>query len=1536
MGDNGVTGDDTGAVRSADLLSGALLRYGGEPEELARHLSVAQDRPVDSFAVAVTEIAGGDLEIMAVAEDAPLLVESILTVLDECGLRVAGLHHPVLPVTRDAAGRLVSIGDDGPAVDESWIRVRAFATNRCDPATIRRAVEQAFSLLMAVHRDADQIRARLAGLADSAIAPEPERNEYRQLIGWLGGGANFHLVGYAPGDGGPGLGVWSDPQIIRLQPLPEAPVRPVLDRAFLATGILRTQYPVVARLHDGAREHQFVGTFSPVGIYQSVWEIPVVRTKVADILKALGLESDSYSGQAAIELLQTYPLFGIFATPAAEMARRLRGLLTANVERSVRFFARRCYDGHTVSAIAFLPRDRYSSTTRQRIIAFAQRELAGSQPEFGTRLTDGPLAQLQVMLRVRGGSADADLSIGSAGHLRLEGLLAEAIRSWDDDVRARSGADSVVAGLLPVVSARYREERDPAGAAGDLPIVAGLAGGDVHVDVRCPDRHAWTFTFYLAGRDAALTDVLPMLASLGLTVLDEHPYRVDRADGLGVRIYEFAVRPGGELAPVGVEDMAERVATAFRRMWTGHTETDALNRLVLAAGLTSVEVSLLRTYVRYLRQCGVGSSVTHFAEVLAEYREVAAALTGLFLASFDPALDEAMRTNRVIAATEILDEQLAAVLSLDADRVLSALAMAIRATLRTNYFRHTDPECAEIDGEFAPTLAIKLATGELALAPAPRPAYEIFVHSPRVEGVHLRFGGVARGGCRWSDRREDFRTEVLGLVKAQAVKNAVIVPAGAKGGFVVRRPPAENLREEGIACYRAYVAALIQLTDNRSPDGTVVPPQAVVRRDGDDPYLVMAADKGTASFSDIANAISAHYGFWLGDAFASGGSVGYDHKAMGITARGAWEAVKRHFSELGIDVQTEEFTAVGIGDMSGDVFGNGMLASPCTRLVAAFDHRHIFVDPTPDAAVGYAERRRLFVLPRSSWADYRTGLISAGGGVWSREVKSIPISTQMRAALGLPDDVAALAPPDLIRAVLRAPVDLLFNAGIGTYIRSSAEADSAVGDKANDAVRISADTLRTRIVGEGGNLGVTERGRVQADLCGVRINTDALDNSAGVDCSDHEVNIKILLDTQIGAGALAAEERTALLGSMTDEVAALVLGDNIAQNAELGCARATADEAVDLHARVLAQLAADGVDLALETLPTPEALVERRDSPSHRGLTSPELATVMAHVKLGMKAELTGTALLDGDVFDPLVLRYFPEPLRGRFADGIREHRLRREIGATALVNQIVDDGGMTYPFQMAEATTATAEDVARAFAATNAVFGFSAQIARVRGTVQDTALLDAMTRAERTLLIRASRWFLEHRPQPLAIAAEVRRYRLVHELTSLIDQWARPTIAVAIERVAAGFVEQGADPELARSVAVAPYRLHLLDVADLAEIADRDPVEVGDLAFAVLERFAIDELLDAIGLQEPLDRWHLLARLAMRDDLHSLVRGLTLAILQLSEPGESAEDKIADWEATRSTHLARVRATVGQVMAEDGPGLAGLTVAVRALRSVV
>ncbi|MFT3714842.1 MAG: NAD-glutamate dehydrogenase [Gordonia sp. (in: high G+C Gram-positive bacteria)] len=1523
------------------LLDEALVPYtrdGGDRDQLSRHLAVGKDREPSGTRVGVDRRPDGTIEVFVVAANVPLLVESVLAVIADAGLTVEGINHPIMRAVRDGRGRLTGFGGDD-AVDESWICVHTFASASCDPAGLATDVRRAVATLDAVTADGDAMRDALRARAGSAGGDDAE---YDALIEWFAEAANFHLVGYATSDGGPGLGVWSGDDTVRLQPV-AAPGRPVIDRAYLETDVLRTRYPLVLRFADGSVEHQFVGTLTPTGTYQSVQEIPLVRTKVAGVLKALGVSADSFNGLAAIDILQTYPLVGLFASPVSSLTRRVSELLAANVEHTVRLFLRLCADGHTASVMAFVPRDRYDSTVRNRVIDSVTTALDGADPQFATRITEAPLAQLQVTVRLRRTPDPAGFEFGSDLHTGLQASVIDAVRSWDDDVRDLTATDSSVAGLLPAVSDRYREERDPAGAARDLPIVAGLAADGLHITVA--EGEPWTLTLYLAGRDAALTDVLPMLGSLGLTVLDERPFRVDRADGVGVRIYEFAVRPAPGVEVADGDDLTGRLADGLRRMWLAEVDVDDLNRLILGAGATAREVAMLRTYVRYLGQCEAIGSVTHAAEVLGEHADVTRALIRVFTTSFDPALDDTARPRLTAAATDHLSEALSGVLSLDADRVLSALAAAVEATLRTNYYRADDPACRALDGEFSPVLAVKIATDRLTVAPEPRPLFEIFVHSPRVEGVHLRFGAVARGGCRWSDRREDFRTEILGLAKAQAVKNAVIVPAGAKGGFVVRRPPVATgdaaarqaaQREEGVACYRAFVAALIALTDDLHPDtGDVVPPAAVVRRDGDDPYLVMAADKGTASFSDIANGVAAHYGFWLGDAFASGGSIGYDHKAMGITARGAWEAVKRHFAELGTDIQRDEFTVVGIGDMSGDVFGNGMLLSPCTRLVAAFDHRHVFVDPDPDASSSFDERARLFALPRSSWADYRRDLISDCGGVWSREVKSIPVSPEMRACLGMPADVVELSPPDLIRAILRAPVDLLFNGGIGTYVKASTESDQQVGDKANDAVRVDGRDLRVRVVGEGGNLGVTALGRVEADLAGIRINTNAMDNSAGVDCSDHEVNIKILLDAQISAGALDAGDRTALLESMTDEVAELVLADNIAQNAELGAARARADHDVDLHGRLLTRLADRGVELALDALPTADELRDRADS-TGRGLTSPELATVMAHVKLLTKSDLLATGLLANEYFDPMVVDYFPQPLRDRFADGMTALRLRPEIVATVLVNRIVDDAGTTHLFRTTESASAGTEDAVRATMAADGAFGLSALIERIRDTSVPVATVDAMTITVRGLYAGASAWFLHNRPQPLAVAAEVRRYRTARELGDSIDSWARPRVAGQMAATADGLRARGVPTDLAQTLARVPHEVPLLDIVDIAEITERDPLQVGDLTFAVLEHFRIDELLTAVDDLDTAGHWPRQARTLLRGDLYDLTRALTLAILQASMPGETAVEMIADWVSSRGVALKRAEELLDEVAGDGEPDLAALTVAVGALRRVV
>ena len=912
---------------------------------------------------------------------------------------------------------------------------------------------------------------------------------------------------------------------------------------------------------------------------------------------------------------------------------------------------------------------------------------------------------------------DVDTSLGN--ETRIQGLLTEAARTWGDRLIGAVKSGSIdqpnaehYAAAFPEV---YKQAVEPLDAINDIAIIEQLQDDSVRpVLTDTAEEGIAQLTLYLGGHSASLSDLLPMLQSMGVVVLEERPFTVTRPDGLPVWIYQFKISPHKSIPviPPGPEHDAteDRFADAVTAIWNGHAEIDRFNELVMRAGLTWQQAAILRSYAKYLRQAGFPYSQAHIESVVNDNAKTARSLVELFEALFNPAAatEDAPKRDAQAAAAAVAAD-IDALVSLDTDRVLRAFASMIQATLRTNYFV-SSPDSARHQN----VLSFKLNPRLIDELPLPRPRFEIFVYSPRVEGVHLRFGFVARGGLRWSDRKEDFRTEILGLVKAQAVKNAVIVPVGAKGGFVVKCPPLmtgdaaadrDAQRNEGIACYKLFISGLLDITDNvDKATGDVVTPPEVVRRDGDDAYLVVAADKGTATFSDIANEVAGSYGFWLGDAFASGGSVGYDHKAMGITAKGAWEGVRRHFREMGVDTQSEDFTVVGIGDMSGDVFGNGMLLSKHIRLLAAFDHRHIFIDPNPDAATSWDERKRLFDLPRSSWEDYGTALISEGGGVYSRQQKAIAISPQARAALGIEESVDELTPPSLIKAIMKAPADLLFNGGIGTYIKAETESDADVGDRANDPVRVNGNQVRAKVIGEGGNLGVTSLGRVEFNLAGGRINTDALDNSAGVDCSDHEVNIKILIDSLVTAGKLRTEDRTDLLLSMTDEVGRLVLKDNADQNDLMGTSRANAASLLPVHARMIKDFVKDrGLNRELEALPSEKEI--RRRAEAGIGLTSPELATLMAHVKLALKDDLLAGDLPDQEAFASRLPWYFPTKLREQFSSEIRSHQLRREIVTTMLVNDLIDTSGISYAYRVSEDVGVGPVDAVRSYVATDAIF---------------------------------------------------------------------------------------------------------------------------------------------------------------------------------------------------------------------------------------
>ncbi|PWV72804.1 NAD-glutamate dehydrogenase [Nocardia neocaledoniensis] len=1563
-----------------------------------RHMELAARRPAHTALVRVyhpDDGSGMGAAVQVVTDDMGLLVESITAALGRMQVNVSEVIHPIFEVTRDADGVLVGAaphevdGNNAPGEPESWMHLQLHpSTSRAQLDEIERTLPEVIADVRQVIDDTEAMTAVQSSLADqldraagkgAAPFPAADLAECADLLRWLAGG-NFTLLGYAryrrETDHGhtvstpvPGasLGVLRADIGTDFQVPINGGDRPLLmlTQGLVRATVHRSVYPYfvgVADVDDAgavAGVHLFIGVFTVSAVHENVLDIPVINTRVSSAIEAAGFDKDSFSGQAMLEVIESFPRTELFSADTETMRRTAVAVLGVGLRRQVRLFLRSDRYGRFVACMVYLPRDRYTTAVRLHMQEILVSELGGSDIDYSARVSESELASVYFTVMLPGEGAVAP-DTSEDNRLRLQALLNAASHTWDDRIGEQVATS---AALDPAVVTRYseafpesyKEDFGADRAIADIGRLERLTDGGIDQYLyRRPEAApgSWRFSLYIAGSGVSLSQVLPVLQSLGVEVVDERPYQLELDGGAERWIYDFGLqaRPellrnalGGDLdaellEQAGREDeLHSRFTDAFEAVWYDRAEADGLNELVLRAGLPWRSVSILRAYAKYLQQAGFPYSQVNIARVLLAHPEVSRAFVDLFAARFDPDTVSAETADEIEAMVRAgIDD----VVSMDADRILRAILGLIKATLRTNYY--------VLDAEERPRdyLSFKVEPREIAELPKPRPQFEIFVYSPRVEGVHLRFGSVARGGLRWSDRLEDFRTEILGLVKAQAVKNAVIVPVGAKGGFVVKRPPAatgdpaadrQASVAEGIACYRTFISGLLDVTDNVDlATGAVLPPARVVRRDGDDTYLVVAADKGTASFSDIANDVATRYGFWLGDAFASGGSAGYDHKAMGITARGAWEAVKRHFREMGIDTQSQDFTVVGVGDMSGDVFGNGMLLSEHIRLVAAFDHRHIFLDPNPDAATSYAERARLFALPRSSWADYDRSLISAGGGVFERTVKSVPISAQARAALGLPDSVQALSPPELVRAILLAPVQLLWNGGIGTYVKASTESNAEVGDKSNDAVRVDGNQLRVKVIGEGGNLGATALGRIEFCRNGGKMNTDALDNSAGVDCSDHEVNIKVLLDGVVSAGALAPADRNPLLASMTDEVARMVLQDNVDQNVLIGIARTDAPQMVSVHARVIDDLEQRrGLDRDLEALPTDAELKRRAED--GRGLTSPELANLLAHVKLGLKADLLDTDLPDSVYFARRLPLYFPTPLRERFGTEIKKHRLRREIVTTMLVNEVVDYGGITYAHRLNEEVGASTSDTVRAFAAATEIFELHDVWARIRTADAPAGVCDLLELESKRTLDRASRWLLSNRPQPIAVGAEINRYHSrVQELAPQVPGWLRGHHVTSLTQGAAELIARGAPTDLATEVFGLLGLYPLLDVVDIADIADRDGAEVGALYYALNEHLKIDWLLEAVSHLERGDRWHALARLALRDDMYGSLRSLTLDVLSAGDPEETADEKIAYWESKNQSRLGRARAALSELFESGTHDLATLSVAARQVRSMV
>jgi len=1305
-------------------------------------------------------------------------------------------------------------------------------------------------------------------------------------------------------------------------------------------------------------EQRFLGLFSSNAYMAHPQHVPLVREKCEAVMTRSGLKRDSHSGKALRHILDTLPREELFQCSTDELYVLATGLLELAQRTRTRLFIRRDSYGRFFSCLVYIPRDRFNTNVRERVESVLREAFHGEHVDSAVLMGEAALVRLHVVVRPRIG----DHPVYDAA--AIESQIVAIARNWYDDLRDRlievAGEQQgiILANRYgKALPAGYVDEVSPQVAAADVRALAGLDGPDaISMSFYHPPHRPEELRFkvYRSGSDIALSEVLPQLENLGLRVLTEHMYEVKIGDG-SLFVQDFEVQPVGRLA-FEVEQVGSLFEDAFEQIWRGNAENDGFNRLVLGAKLGWRQVAVLRSYCKYLLQTGVAFSQAYMEDALNHYPAIAGLIIELFNARFDPRresldgderaraeslLSHEMHTlmdtetlaahpgligNLVAALSRPREEQVAAVeeainalldnvSSLDEDRILRSFIALVHATLRTSYFQAWD-------GTFRPYISFKFDSHRVPDLAKPVPFREIFVYAPRVEGIHLRFGSVARGGLRWSDRREDFRTEVLGLVKAQMVKNTVIVPVGSKGGFFVKRPPVGGDRDaqlaEGIACYRMFINGLLDITDNLV-EGKVVPPHDVVRHDQDDPYLVVAADKGTATFSDIANAISTEHGFWLDDAFASGGSNGYDHKGMGITAKGAWESVKRHFRALGRDCQTQDFTVVGVGDMSGDVFGNGMLLSEHIRLLAAFDHRHIFLDPNPDAAKSFAERQRMFALPRSSWDDYDKSLISAGGGVYPRSAKSIPVSPEIRAALGIRAEVTHMAPSDLLSAILKAPVDLLWNGGIGTYVKATSETHADVGDRANNALRVNGNELRCKVVGEGGNLGMTQKGRIEAAQAGVLLNTDFIDNSAGVDTSDHEVNIKILLNDAVQRGELSFEGRNRQLAEMTDEVARLVLWDNYRQNQAITMMEHQSVRRLGSMAHFISTLEAEGLlDRQVESLPTSAELAERKQR--GQGMTRPELSVLLSYDKIRLFQQLLESDVPEDPYLSRELVRYFPVPLHEKYAEHMQRHRLKREIIATAVTNSTINRMGATFMMRMQEDTGHGPASIAKAYTAAREILDARdlwAEIEALDGHVAEDTQIDAILQIW-SLLRHLTRWLLNRPGGSLDIAANVDRYAsevtvLRKALPDALTDTGRGDFAASQEK----WEGLGVPNALAVRLARIPVLRSALDMVEVSKQSGKGVAMVATVFYELAEALDLDWLRGQIEALPVEGAWHAQARGSLLDELNAQHRALALQVLSVA--GDRTDvSPVKAWLERDDATLKYTRAMLAEILTQN------------------
>ncbi len=1507
--------------------------------------------------VSVTEEGTGHAisVIEALNDNKPFLFGSLKNELHAENLEIHLVVHPILAVERDEAGRLTSFHGEARHGDghrhESFVHVHV---EPLDDAAHREALTRS---LIAVHHDVDaavadwpKMRALLREAIESyrhappPVAPEIlseaiaflEAVETRDFI--MTGMREYRLDGspeegelVADPDGG--LGILRDPDIkvlrrgselVTMTPEVRQFFRDKDEPVFIAKANVRSRihrrahldYIGVKRFEGGqlVGELRIVGLFTSEAYTQSVREIPMLRRKAANVIRRLGFDPDSHSGNAIVNILETYPRDELFQIGEDLLTRFTLEILQLSERPRVRVLPRIDPFDRFVSLLIYVPRDRFTTAVREKIETMMAAAYDGHVSAWYLSMPEGVLNRLHLIIGRHSGETPHP-----SVH-ELEDRIAAIIRTWVDDLlRAATALPKLGLDRFKIgewagsFSDSYRATYTAERAVRDITILERITDDTPTAilffrrDTDGPDR--CSLKIYHKDAPILLSARVPILENMGFIVVNERTFRVGVPGGeSGIYIHDMTLA-SASLAELDIPRHAEMLQSLFIAVWEGAAESDSYNALLLNAGLGWRDIALVRALSRYLRQTAIPYGQDLMAETLNRYPDVARALVDLFYARFDPSRAGEGREDAARKVCEHIDELCNAITSLADDTIVHRFQNIIEATLRTNVFQ------TDADGMPVRTFAFKFDPHAIAALPRPAPYREIWVYSPRVEGVHLRFGAVARGGLRWSDRPQDFRTEVLGLVKAQQVKNAVIVPVGAKGGFFPKKLPDRSNRDafaaEGLESYKTFVSTLLDITDDIDGDN-IIPPDDVIRYDGDDPYLVVAADKGTASFSDTANAISQAHGFWLDDAFASGGSQGYDHKAMGITARGAWEAVKRHFREMNRDIQAEPFTVSGVGDMSGDVFGNGMLLSREIRLVAAFDHRDIFIDPKPDPERSFEERQRLFDSPRSSWQDYDRGVLSPGGGIYSRSAKSINLSPEARAVLDI--GPGHLTPADVMRAILKAPVDLLWFGGIGTYVRAETESNLDIGDRANDAIRVTATELRAKVIGEGANLGVSQKGRIAYALAGGRLNSDAIDNSAGVNTSDVEVNIKIALAAALRSGRLTREDRNAFLAGMTEEVSGLVLRNNYLQTLAISLSKRQNTESAGYQTRLMEVLERYGLDREIEDLPTNAALATR--AAGGEGLTRPEIGVLLAYAKIALFDDILQSDVPNDPYLGREIVRYFPDEMSERFEAEIQSHRLRREIIATMLANSMINRGGPTFIIRVGDQTGAAVSEIARAYAAARdaySIIKLNGEVDALDALIPGDVQLDLYTMV-RALLIDATVWFVRNETFEGGLEAVVDRFRSgLEELRDSYLEFIPEEDSRALEARAADLREKGVPAELAVRFARLPLARAALDVVVVARSCSVSLPEAGAVWFALNDRFqvaALDAIARSISVEDYYDG---LALDRARRSLAEAQRNLAVRVLTTTSG--SGRERVEEWISRQSRAVARTELAIADIL---------------------